>query len=320
MSSTDRPYIKEEDVTPQLAQQYLGKSAGNRNLKKRAVQRYARDMIAGKWEMNGEAIKFDRSGALVDGHHRLHAITMAEKTVRMLVVRGLKLGSMLTIDTGAARSFADSQAVLGHGPVPTALSSGLRWWWMYENGLLFASTPATHTELALVLEKHPHIAESARYIGNLRVVRSRCTPGLQCFAHAYTSAKYDREMADQFWRDLNDGAGLEKTSPIYLLRGRLVDTPTIVRYQPTFVLALTIKAWNAWIAGKKMQVLRWSTEGDHPEPFPFFSVDEKRMTKMYAKRAEDVAAGLTQRALLMTAQRRALARATRATGGLNPTA
>lgn len=318
MSSTDRPYIKEEDVTPQLAQQYLGKSAGNRNTKKRAVQRYARDMLAGQWDLNGESIKFDRSGALVDGHHRLQAIVMAEKTVRMLVVRGLKPDSMLTIDTGVGRSFADSQTVLGHGPVPPALASALRWWFMYENGLLFTGTPPTHNELAQILDQHPHIAESARYIGSLRVVRSRCAPGVQSFCHAYVSAKYDREMADQFWRELNDGTGLEKTSPIYLLRGRLVDTPTVVRYRALFVMALTIKAWNAWIAGKKMQMLRWSTEGDHPEAFPFFSVDEKRMTKIYAKRAEEVAAIKSQSVRHMNAVRQS--RRARATGGLNPTA
>lgn len=91
-----------EDITPEKANEYLLKNTDNyRNPNTRRVNTYAADMAAGKWEMNGEAIKFDSDGNLVDGQHRLLAIVKANATVKMLVVRGVDTKIM---DLGSPRS------------------------------------------------------------------------------------------------------------------------------------------------------------------------------------------------------------------------
>jgi hypothetical protein len=272
------PKITLEQVTPQMASQYLGTSAGNRNAKKRAVSRYARDMILGRWVLNGEAIKFDRAGHLIDGHHRLLAIMEAKMTIPLLVIRGVQEGAMLTLDTGVGRSFMDAQAVRGNH-VANTLGPILRWWYRYEVTHMNFHTVPTHAELQEVLEAHPHTVESARLMGRLKVVRSRCTPGIQGFVHAYASYRYDREMADEFMQELNDGAALNRSSPILLLRQRLVDTPSKMRMDPIMVLALTIKAWNAWISKGTLGALRWIPEGEKQEAFPVFKGDEERFAK-----------------------------------------
>ena len=77
-------------VTPALATEWLeGNVALNRRLIPNLVTFYAAEMRAGKWRVNGESIKFSKSGALMDGQHRLHAIIKVNQSIPMVVVREL---------------------------------------------------------------------------------------------------------------------------------------------------------------------------------------------------------------------------------------
>lgn len=89
LPDTDEPTAVVIDVTPELARVWLRANTRNRNTRERAVTEYARDMVAGHWNLNGEAIKFAYDGSLLDGQHRLRAVIEADATVQMLVVVGL---------------------------------------------------------------------------------------------------------------------------------------------------------------------------------------------------------------------------------------
>lgn len=102
-----------ELITPEMAQQYLSTSLGNRPLNKRAVRQYAAMMQLGRWAMNGESICFDSNGALVNGHHRLHAIMLGQVPVEILVVRGVDPKAWFTYDTGKMRSGSDVFQIAG---------------------------------------------------------------------------------------------------------------------------------------------------------------------------------------------------------------
>ena len=273
MPSHREPLIKIEVITPTDAARMLGTSAGNRPIRKTAVNRYARDMIAGKWSLNGEGIKFDTAGRLVDGHHRLNAVIMAQRPQTMLVVRNVPSDAMLTLDTGVGRSFYDASIVAGRsydqrvGPIA-------RWWYKYNlDKMTFGGQPS-HQELEQLVLDHPTIAESARYIHKLKTVCKYCVPSVQGFVHAFASERYDREMADVFARDLNDGAKLDEFSPIFVLRRALVEDDR--RIEAYRVLAYTVKAWNAWFVGDKLRVIHWRNSGPTPEAFPKFECDVKQ--------------------------------------------
>ncbi len=286
----DAPRIAVEKVTPEIAAQMLGTMSGNRPIRQRMVNRFSREMIAGKWLLNGESIKISREGRLIDGQHRLNAIIAAKTAVSLFVVRGVDPSAFLTLDTGVSRSYHDAATIAGRDWLRES-GSIARFWFRYERGINSAQgrIPPSHQELDLVIEQHPGIPETARFIKTLKVVQNKCLAGVQGFVHAYASERYDREMADSFMQDLNDGARLEKASPIYALRGRLVDYPER-KPEQIHVLALSIKAWNAWINGEKMQKLAWVTGGLRPEPFPKFTVDlpttgeKARSARQVAKR------------------------------------
>lgn len=78
-----------EKITPAKATEYLKKNSRNPRGKVNmaVIRRYAEDMSAGLWELNGEAIVFDEEGYLKNGQHRLAAIIKSGKTIPMLVVR-----------------------------------------------------------------------------------------------------------------------------------------------------------------------------------------------------------------------------------------
>lgn len=271
MTSQTHPSITIETVTPEMAARLLGTMEGNRPLRQRAVQRYAREMLAGKWAVNGEAIKIARTGRLIDGQHRLSAVMMAKIPVQMCVVRGVDDSAIITLDTGVGRSFYDV-GVIGGQSYAQAVGPIIRWWFKYLSGSPSVSNYPTHQEMAQVLVDHPQITESAAFIAKLKVVKSRCGAGVQGFVHSYASEAYDRDMADLFMNDLNEGAQLPADSPIFALRRRLVDiTPESKgRMDQSHVLAWTIKAWNAWVAGEKMKAVKWQSSGDKTEPFPRF--------------------------------------------------
>ncbi len=286
------PRITIETVTPESASRMLGTMKGNRNLRNRVVQRYAREMIGGKWLLNGEAIKLATDGRLIDGQHRLNAVVLAKVPVKMCVVRGVDAAAMITLDTGVGRTFHDIGVIAGRS-YTQAVGPIIRWWFKYQTGSPTVANVPSVQEMQDILDRHPQIADSAAFICKLPTVRVRCVPSVQGFVHAYATEKYDREMADSFMQDLNDGAALDKTSPIYVLRKRLVDSSENKRPEVTHVLAWTIKAWNAWMDGDKIQVLKWSpASASAPEDFPRFAIDKPltRAQRLSASRRNQNAA------------------------------
>lgn len=95
-----------ERITPEVAAEYLKHNTENfRKPTKSAIDRYARDIKAGKWQVNGEPITFSKSGVLKDGQNRLMAIVKANEPAEILVVRGVA-DDVVVYDVGQKRSTA----------------------------------------------------------------------------------------------------------------------------------------------------------------------------------------------------------------------
>ena len=94
-----------ERITPEKAKEYLSHNVeNNRGIVKKRVALYAHDMMSGNWCDNGETIKFNSNGELIDGQHRLRAILASGTTQTMWVARGVDKNAFMTIDTGMGRS------------------------------------------------------------------------------------------------------------------------------------------------------------------------------------------------------------------------
>ena len=95
------------EISPKQASRWLDGNTHNRPIQQAVVDRFARDMVAGRWQLTHQGIAFDPDGVLIDGQHRLWAIVLASKPVRMRVFFNEPLDNMRSVDTGKSRSNFD---------------------------------------------------------------------------------------------------------------------------------------------------------------------------------------------------------------------
>lgn len=267
-----------ENVTPEMASRLLGTITTQRRMRRRVVERYAREMVSGNWHLNGEAIIIGKDGRLLNGQHRLNAVLMSKKSVPMMVVKGVEPEAMASIDTGSSRSYGDVVMLRGGSTQGPQMASIARLWWLYENSQAMNSRVGlSHQELDAIIAQHPTIEQAA-----LRAHRSpfkRHFPISVCgFAFSYLSEKQDPDIAELFISTVEKGANLDEDDPIFALRRRLIETE---RRDATLILALVIKAYNEWIDGCKIKVLTWRS-GD---PFPRFGSPTKGVRRSRVMRS-----------------------------------
>lgn len=121
--------VQVKTITPALAKRILAVQEERiakgkykqRHLDDRAVTKYATDMKAGNWLLNGQGITFDSKGNLVDGRHRLWAIVRSGVTIKILACYGAKnfkgdhaeIKVIDTIDCGRPRTVGNQMSIDG---------------------------------------------------------------------------------------------------------------------------------------------------------------------------------------------------------------
>jgi hypothetical protein len=102
-------------ITPiQAANMLTLNLQNNRPINERVVAKYANEIKNGNWVTdNGESIKFDKNGMMVDGQHRLSAIIKSNVSVNMWVTYGVDSRAFMTIDVGASRSIGAILSISG---------------------------------------------------------------------------------------------------------------------------------------------------------------------------------------------------------------
>ncbi len=102
-------HLRLETISPSKAAKYLETNHGQqRHIKPSKVERFSNMIIDGTFNgENGETIKFAKNGkgdVLIDGQHRLEAIVLSGKSVKIGVLRGLKMSSFETLDQNDVRT------------------------------------------------------------------------------------------------------------------------------------------------------------------------------------------------------------------------
>lgn len=255
-------------VTPELAERWLASNTHNRNVRESAVYGYARDMEAGRWAENGESIKFAADGTLLDGQHRLTAITLAKVTVPMLVVTGLKVSAQETMDDGRKRTVADALTLRGesNAVVVAAIARRALMWTQgtYRN---VGAKPPTNQEALSFFEAHPEIRRSGQIAVQVRAAVP--LPGSVAGLTHWLFLRIDSSDAAEFFHLLISGAIVPETHPVLVLRKRIqAESDRPGRVPEDHLLAFVIKAWNAYRDGEQISFLRYKPGGASPEKFP----------------------------------------------------
>lgn len=254
-------------ITPEVAEQWLGANTHNRNLSRMYIDRLAGAIRRGEWQFNGESIKFNGDGTLIDGQHRLSAIAKSGVPVAALVVHNVSMSAQDTVDVGKKRSLADALKLRGETEC-AQLAGAVTIIWRFERDQPLSNVPPTITEAMTTLERHPRLRASIP-IGRQLNSWIRYPNASGTALHYWLSLIDQDDDADDFFDRLKSGAFLHEGHPILTLRQAVErDARQDRRMRTQRLQALTIKAWNAYRDGSDLHFLKWKPGGSRPEPFP----------------------------------------------------
>lgn len=100
---------KSVEVTPAIARKWLERNTINRALRGFVVETFRAALVRGEYKETHQGIAFSHTGELLDGQHRLTAISQMPETfsIRMLVTTGLDPDAFEGIDIGLKRNPSD---------------------------------------------------------------------------------------------------------------------------------------------------------------------------------------------------------------------
>lgn len=270
-----------ERVTVARATELLEGNTLNRNVSDRMVDRYARDMLEGLWQLNGEPVIRTPDGQLLDGQHRMWAILKAgEKNpgiaVDMLIVEGISAAVMPTIDTGKARSFGNVLQISGHVNT-NVLAATLRWVFWYETyrGRSIDGADPSHSDLEAYLATHPTLPQRVSETCNRQALKK--IGSVSMFAWLYYEASLlNPQKAGEWLGLLASGAGMAEDHPVLRFREKLLADKQIKnRRMADTHAAYGVKSWNAFVTGRSVRALVWREN----EEFPTFKAGINRDTR-----------------------------------------
>lgn len=258
--------ITKQTITPKKAREYLTRNVSNRPLGIKWVQQLADIMLAGEWRLNGEAVKFNGNGDLIDGQHRLSACVKAEKPFESYVVVGLDHDAFDTLDRGKIRTNGDILARRGE-KYCKHLAGTLHHVWRFESGNYSEAKSVRFrtSQMDDILTRHPGLRDCVQEAFS---TTNKLIPISLAAALMYLTRQSDKAIADKFWSGLLGGEGLKRNMPEYWLRQRLIENLSSTATLPRDVIAaLCIKAWNFAKSGKECKNLKL----DAREKFPTIS-------------------------------------------------
>lgn len=263
-------------VTPEMAASWLKSNRTNRNVSPLLVSRYADAMRKGEWqENNGETLKFDATGNLLDGQHRLNALLEAGVQLKFLVISDIPTSSFKTIDIGKPRTAADIVSIAGVQNAHAIASAASFLHYLVQGkspgGSDAKQRPSKNSILDFVQNNNDGLQRSlaiTRGAGGMMM-----SVGLSTALHFAFASLSSRPgsviLADQFFAQLGSGVFDDRVQiekhPAYKLRERLIaDRGARLRPKTYITAAIAIKAWNAYVESKPVSLLRWRDDEEWP--------------------------------------------------------
>lgn len=249
-------------VTPQLAEEWLGRNDANRNLRPSRVSKYARDMRAGRWALTGEAVKFDNNGNLIDGQHRLTAVRDSGETVEMLIVRGLAPTVRGVIDTGARRSASDALRMAGNQAATRSMAATVRLLIAIRSGAVTRAgdIPAevTHSEVIDFYDLHRELLDYSVNFANRNCRKMHARPSALAAA-MFLAADRNLEKFTAFATSVAElRFGTPGRCPIRALYKRL-ESLRDESHQSSEEVYFILRAFAAHVDGSPLSMLKSST-------------------------------------------------------------
>jgi hypothetical protein len=240
--------IEVETIGPQLAASYLELNrARNRKLIRRNLEWLKREMESGRYQpLNGDTIRFNEHGELIDGQHRLNAIIATGKTYQFIVVRGVADEAFQTIDEGVTRTTKDYLSAIPNTHYHVETASAIRWAMLWVNAGSFRRKPFfTTTERLAFLDAHPQLQPLVYHYG-IRRSSLRMSIAMQAACH-YIIEQCNPKLVGDYMTSVIEGLELRRGDPRYTVREWIIKNRKAGSMHFTADAGhVILRGWNHW--------------------------------------------------------------------------
>jgi hypothetical protein len=242
----------------QQAEDYLRRNICNRKAGLSHVKRLHYDMANGDWHRTGQGLVFNEAGELNEGQHRLWACYFGKVSFETYIVTDApkEVDLFAYYDDVKPRSAADALQTSGANGIAGSLATAVHLCDRYDRDLLgILRQPKAHKltsrEVLAFSRDHLSLAETGHMVLSTygKAVNVIQHKGVAIFFSDRVLGLYGQTLLDEFMTRLGSGANLDEDDPVLGLRNRLMSEDKINKER---ILALLIKAFNLYRAGKKL--------------------------------------------------------------------
>ena len=268
-------------VTPELAEALLATSPGNRGLRATKVAEFKAALLAGDWKENGDSIRIDEKGNLIDGHHRLECCIAAGVSFYTFIVTGVPCDAAKTIDKGSQRSNKDELTMhRGFTPADAGIVAGMaRNVITHDMGFESWVRPPGNSSKYLYTEKLfewvdsnlDQVAMAVEFSKEVIMRGNLMLPKSSVAALHFLSARQDKNAAESFMRQVFLGHNVTPKSTQDNLRTILLQAAMKTRKMTSRTAFLTAaKCLRSHLAGRKITSVGNAVFYDNRDNVPFF--------------------------------------------------
>lgn len=255
-----------ESITPELASKYLKANNNNRKISQSHLDYLIYQMNNNLWRFNGDPIRFNTSGKLLDGQHRLAALVKSNKTFDFLIIKDLDDDVFDVIDTGKNRRACEVLYIAGHNyaVLKSSIAKGVIDY--RRNNLRTRRKVVTNSEILKFVNLNTRLEDVCRLSDKYNQKFKILTKKSIGFLYFLFSEK-DPYLAESFFTKLCYGNDLSDNDMIYKLRLRLINdsvSEKTKRMPLIYKHAMVVKTWNLIRQHKTVKVIKFS----ETEPFP----------------------------------------------------
>ena len=268
--------IKNVMITPSKAKELLSKNTQNRNPQEGHVAFLAREMKTGSWKMNGETIVVSSDGVLVDGQHRLLACVKSSVSFPTILVEGVNIDVVTTIDTGKSRSLQDvlkmngfknvsklaSYIVAIHNVQRGVFSSLMS----YKNGQYKISSGSG---LKFAMENKDELTSDVNLIQrvcNKQHVNIITAKDIGTILAILKDNSPNTEYIENFLLRIIGYHATGNTATGYIYRTLLKNKDSKASISKRYLYAIIVKAWNLYVNGDpEVKYIRWDSSTNFPK-------------------------------------------------------
>jgi hypothetical protein len=264
-----------ELINREIAEQFLKTNIQNRPMQR--VGFYTDQMLNGHWLESGDTIRFSKSGRLIDGQNRLHAIIKSNTEHRMIVVRDLEEDVFHVIDTGKIRSAKDVLVINGLSINSSKLISPIaasvlkyrenKFSEMAQrnNSKQFISGK-TNYDILVFVNDNPNLEFIAKE-GLKNYYRFKLIKPSVYGTLIFILSEIDMSLCDLFMHKLTTGIDLKENDPILLLRNKIIKANSEnLKFNHRVFLALIFITWNAFRKGVTLKRVEYDPKSMFPLP------------------------------------------------------